>query len=187
VKLLLTATLSFALPSAAMAQGMTGECLWDSLPPASQDRILVVYGERGSDGVLDDKAVPSPTSILTCGGYPVDRPAATGLGAKAAKIFIPTKIERAARNRLIELGYPGATLDRAWSDLTPAQRVTLRNAGQGMISGKGASNPALITLILDTAETIGIDPDAPDYTKRAQIFAEFLMTRAAREYFEAIP
>jgi len=171
---------------AADAADLTGECLWNALPAAAQDRIYAGYSERGYSAVLDDKTNPTDSGLAACAGWPTDQSKASKLGVLAAHIFIPTKLEFASREYLVRQGYARDRLESAWSDLTPEKRVQLRNLGKAMLTGGKLDFDPAAEVVLDAAETAGWEAvGTPAAMREAQSFGDFFIGRAAREHFEA--
>jgi hypothetical protein len=113
--------------SAAPAAAGEATCLWNSMAPATQDRLLAAYTKEGVDGVADAQleAAEARRQMRRCAelGGQVDPKRAVKAMGLALQGFAT---RNGAQLALTRLGaHAPAQLDQAWRDLGPQQRAVL--------------------------------------------------------------
>jgi len=138
-------------------------CLWNSLAPATQDRLLATYAGAGAAGLVEVKleSAEARRQMKRCAelGGVVDPKRAVRAMGLALQGFVA---QRGAARRLTALGaHSEQQLDLAWAELGPEKRAQLHLLAERRSEGRSAdasveASPSMDELIaiLDRASLL---------------------------------
>ncbi|MGH6998913.1 MAG: hypothetical protein ACREEO_12020 [Phenylobacterium sp.] len=174
-----------AAPGAQSAE-VTGDCLWELLPSAAQDRMIIAYAKGGSAAMGSVSAWSDLEAIMPCIVMPSDSAGARKLGAQVALLQSAVPVERASGEYLATHGYPLLVLEDAWRRLGAADRETLRSVAEAVVSGRDPEPGPYAEVLLRAADLAGrpVDLDVKQ-APRLTAFSEYFLNRAIREAVEA--
>lgn len=177
--------LALAAPAAAQAAPLSAECLWQALPPATRDRMIVSYAEQGSKGPRAVQEANDPTLYDACIGLPPkDKAAAGALGYRMGLLVSLGGVEFSARGYLATKGYDAAALDHGWDQIGPEKRALLRTSGAAIQAQREFDQPATRQALLAAAQGAGFQAGKSD-DKLILALLDYYLARAMREAAEA--
>lgn len=179
-------SLAMLLAGEAQAGGVSADCVWNQVPPATRDRLVLAYALGGREAARKIAPAPNMADLAACGVDPATPEDAKSVGVYVGKLFAAVTLEQAAKRYLMDQGESERSLDDAWSAIGAERRALIRSAADDL--GDDGLDPAQSDKIANTV-LVAADAAARAAGQSSEAgvaaFGDYFLSRAMREAFEA--